>query len=361
MRDSVPIQEIERILILRTDGIGDVLNSTPAISALRDAYRDAHISAVVRPLGAEILLLNPHIDEALIYDVDNVHRSPITRLRFLRQLRAGRYDLAVILRNSSRCNLMAYLSGARYRIGRTSERKRFSFTLTHGVSSRDPKGTKHEIDRNMDVVRLIGAKNGARELILHLSKEERAWAQNFLCRQGVGASGHVPLLVGIHPGGSSFDKLWPAENFARAANRLMQEFAARIMLFSGPGEDALAQSIQRIMVYERRKLKLATPAVISAAGLRLRQFAALVERCSLFLCNDSGPMHIAAALKVPTVAVFGPTDHVRWKPCSENAAIVRKDMDCWPCSAHKCKKGFECIKSLPVDHLLDAVYSVLDA
>jgi heptosyltransferase-2 len=352
-------QDIERILILRTDGIGDVLNCTPAISALRYAYRDAHISAVVRPPGAEILFLNPHIDEILVYDVHGLHKSPIARLRFLRHLWAGCYDMAVVLHNSSLCNLMAYLSRARYRIGRKSERKRFSFTLTHGVSSRDPKGTKHEIDRNMDIVRLIGAcEDGAGELVLRLSEEERAWARDFLCRQGVGARHASPLLVGIHPGGSSFDKLWPAENFAHVATRLMQELEARIILFSGPGEDDLVRSI-RGAIREERKLKLATP-VIFTAGLRLRQLAALIEKCSLFICNDSGPMHIAAALKIPTVAVFGPTDHVRWKPRSENAVIVRRDMDCWPCSAHKCKRGFECIKSLPVGDVLDAGYSMLN-
>jgi heptosyltransferase-2 len=103
-----------------------------------------------------------------------------------------------------------------------------------------------------------------------------------------------------------------------------------------------------------------TPDVITIAGPPLRQFAALLEKCSIFLCNDSGPMHIAAALKVPTVAIFGPTDHVRWRPRSEKASIVRKDVDCWPCSAHKCRRGFECIKTLPVDWVLKAADSMLN-
>jgi heptosyltransferase-2 len=123
------------------------------------------------------------------------------------------------------------------------------------------------------------------------------------------------------------------------------------MLFGGPGEDDLVQGVLSPMIRPP----------ICAVIPRLRQFAALVERCSLFLCNDSGPMHIAAALKVPTVAVFGPTDYVRWKPRNENAVIVRKDVDCWPCGAHKCERGFECTKSLPVNDVLDAGCSILDA
>ncbi len=337
------VQGIERILVLRTDGIGDVLNSTPAISALREAYRDAHISVLARHPGIEVLLLNPHIDELLAYDAT-------ARLRSIKKLRARCYDMAIVLHNSSWCNLMAYLSGAQYRVGRRSERKRFSFTLTHRVSSRDPKGTKHEIDRNMDVVRLVGAEDGTQELIFRLSVEERAWAKDFLRREDI----YTPL-VGIHPGGSSFDKLWPAENFAHAAIELAKRLEAKIMLFCGPGEEALLQGIQRHMADQSH-----TPDVITIAGLPLRQFAALLEKCSIFLCNDSGPMHIAAALKVPTVAIFGPTDHVRWGPRSEKAVVVRRDMDCWPCSAHKCRKEYECIKTLPVDWALKAADSILD-
>jgi len=351
MKDLDPIQDIKKILVLRPDGIGDVLNSTPAILALREAYPEAHLSVVVSPAGAEVLSLNPSVDEILIYDTGGLHRSLAAKLRFIKKLRADRYDAVVIMRNSSMCNLIAYLSGARYRIGRKSERKRFSFTLTHGVRSRDPKGTKHESDRSMDLVRLIGAESEDRELILYLSEEERAWAGDFLHRQSIEVSDGSPPIVGIHPGGSSFDKLWPAENFGEVANRLIQKFGAKIMLFGGPGEDNLIQTIQKTMKH--------TP--IHATGIRLRQFAALVEKCSLFLCNDSGPMHMAAALGVPTAAIFGPTDHVRWKPLNKKAVIVRRDMDCWPCSAHRCKREFECIKSLPVNDVLDAGCRILDA
>ncbi len=342
------IQGIDRILVLRPDGIGDALNSTPALSALRNAYRDAHISVVLKPSGAEILYLNPHIDEVIVYDPDGLHSSLTAKLRFLSRLRAEDYDMAIVLKNSSWCNFMSYASGARYRIGRKSERKSFSFTLTDGVRSHDPKGTKHEVDRNMDLARLAGADDESSKLFLRLSEDERAWAQDFIHNKGVDPASS---LVGIHPGGSSFDKLWPAENFACVADQLAQEPGARIMLFSGPGEDALADGIRETMIHSS----------VCATGISLRQSAALIERCSLFICNDSGPMHIAAALKIPTVALFGPTDHVRWQPRNEKTVIVRKNMDCWPCSAHKCRKEFECMKSLPVDGVLDAVYWMLDA
>ena len=342
------IQNIEKILIFRPDGIGDALNSTSAISALRHAYRDAHISIVLRPPGAEILSLNPHIDEIVVYDPDGLHSSLTARLHFLKGLRDGGYDLAVVLRDSAWCNFMSYISGAPYRIGRRAERRMFSFTLTHAVRKRDPKGTKHEIHRNMDVVRLAGAENEENgELVLCLSEDERAWAQDFLHSRDADPAA---LLVGIHPGGSSYDKLWPAEYFAHVSNQLAQIYGARIILFSGPGEDTLMEQVQSLMTH---------PPIL-ADRLKLRQSSALMERCSLFLCNDSGPMHIAAALKVPTVAIFGPTDYVRWGHGGCEAVIVRQNMDCWPCSAHRCRKEFECIKSLPISKVLDAGCSMLD-
>lgn len=340
--------DIKKILIIRTDGIGDVLNSTPAISALRKTYQDIHISVVVKPRGAEILSLNLDIDEIIIYDPDIKHKSFIDKIKFFKKLRLENYDTAIVLHNSSMGNLMAYASSAKIRVGRKSEPKRFSHTLTHWVSNQDPKGTKHEIERNIDIVNLLHTQNGSHQLKFYLSDEERKYAEDFLNRNVLNdynAKNPFFRLVGIHPGGSSYDKLWSPENFAEVANRLIKEFNAKIIIFSGPNEDKLIQSITEKIDYP---IKI-------ASGVQLRQFASLVERCSLFLCNDSGPMHIASALSVPIVAIFGSTDYIRWRPNNQNAKVVRKDMDCWPCSAHKCKKNFECTKTLPVSQVWDAI------
>lgn len=333
-------------MILRPDGIGDAINSTPAISALRKSYPIAHISLVASPLNAEIFALNPNIDEIIVYN----EKSLRGKLHFCENLRLGNYDLAVVLCNVPECNLMAYLSGSRYRFGWKYPRRKLGFVLTHRFNQRDPKGTKHEVDRNMDIVRLAGADGDNKELSLCLSEEERAFAQDFIYSHNLDKNPKSPI-IGIHPGGSAHEKLWSAENFAIIADRLISEFNAQIIIFNGPGEEDLAKRIQNAMINKP----------IFAAGLKLRHFAALVERCSLFICNDSGPMHIAAALKVPITAIFGPTDHVRWRPYNEKAIVVRKDMDCWPCSINKCKKSFECIKSLPVDNVWNIVSKQFDA
>lgn len=295
---------------------------------------------------------NPDIDSILVYDPKNIQKSFRSKIDFIRKLRTDRYDLAIVLRNSSGCNFMAYLSKARYRVGRKAEGKAFNFTLTHAIDIFDPKGTKHEIDRNLDVVCAVGADIIDRKLILQLSEEEKDYAEKLIVEKF-----NIPIhtskrfcLVGMHPGGSSYDKLWPSENFAEIANRLIKNFNSCIMLFNGPGEEKLAEEIKNLMKI---------PPIL-VHGIGLRKMSALIEKCSLFICNDSGPMHIAAALNVPTVAIFGSTDHIRWRPYNDRAVIVRRYMECWPCSAHKCKRDFECTKLLPVEDVWKAINGIDD-
>ena len=153
------------------------------------------------------------------------------------------------------------------------------------------------------------------------------------------------FLVGIHPGGSSFDKRWPEENYAQVADTLATSIRC---------EDFDSQRSRRSRIRKKHPENCTIRIHCLRPEVNTR-LAALIKRCDFFVCNDSGPMHIAAALDVRTVAIFGPTDYVAWKPLSEEATIVRRDMPCWPCSAHKCKIGWECTKKLTVDTVWDRV------
>ena len=334
------LPNIEKILIIRNDGIGDLLNSTPAIAMLRQNYVDAEITVLVQPLNAPILVGNPDIDRVLIFDRSNEHRRLRDRLRFYQNLRREKYDLAVVMRTASWCNFVAFLSGARYRLGRYQ--KRFKSTLTHPWRGRYKKGEVHEVDRNLDLVELICNGDRHRRLTLNLLDDEIEGTRQLLTDWGIAPH---DFLVGIHPGGSSFDKRWPEENYAQVADALVHEYGAKILILRGPDEAELERNLQSAVQSKS----------IGYAPGSIRELAALIKHCNLFVCNDSGPMHIAAALDVPTVAIFGPTDHVAWKPLSDAATIVRRDMPCWPCSAHKCKIGWECTKKLAVNTVWNEV------
>lgn len=334
------LPNIRKILIIRNDGIGDLLNSTPAIAMLRQNYADAEITVLVQPLNAPILVGSPDVDRVLVFDPTSAHRRIRDRLRFYQSLRREKYDLVVVMRTASWCNLLAFLSGARYRLGRYQ--KRFKNLLTHTWRGQYEKGETHEVDRNLDLVRLVCYGDGHRQLVLNLLADEIKSAKQLLADWEITSN---DFLVGIHPGGSSFDKRWPEENYARVADALVRDYNAKILILRGPDEAELERTLQNAVQSKS----------IAYAPKSIRELAALIKHCNFFVCNDSGPMHIAAALDVRTVAIFGPTDHVAWKPLSEEATIVRRDMPCWPCSAHKCKIGWECTKKLTVDTVWDQV------
>lgn len=339
LENNAPLPNINKILVIRVDGIGDLLNSTPAISLLRENYPAAEITVLAQPLNAPVLMGNPGVDRVLTFARDGEHRGLKARLRFYRALRRERFQLVVAMQTGMWPHLIAFLSGAPYRLGRYQ--KRFRSTLTHAWHGKYPKGETHEVDRNLELVRLICEGEGRRKLKFHLLPNEVADAKAQLTSYGISAD---TFLIGIHPGGSSFDKRWPEKQYAELADRLVQQYNATILLLRGPEEEALTYNIQQAMQF---------PAIVHAPET-IRELGALLSCCNLVVCNDSGPMHLAAALDVPMVAVFGPTDHIAWHPLSENAAIVRRDMPCWPCSAHKCKIGWECTKKLPVAPVWEA-------
>lgn len=340
MVSNCRLPNIRKILIIRNDGIGDLLNSTPAISLLRQNYPGAEFTVLTRSSTAPILIGNPDVDRILTFDRQGAHQRLMSRLKFYLGLRREKYDLVVAMRTASWSHFLSCLSGARYRLGR--RQKRFKSTLTHVWRERYRKGYVQEVDRNYDLVGLICEGDGDRRLVFKVLDEEFAHAKRQLADWGIAPNDD---LVCIHPGASSFDKRWPEENYAEIADALVRERRAKVLILRGPEETALAWNIQSAMQADS----------IAYAPKSVRELGALIQCCSLVVCNDSGPMHIAAALDVPTVAIFGPTDHVAWKPLSKNATVVRRDMPCWPCSAHKCKIGWECTKKLRVDLVWEKV------
>ncbi len=339
------LPNIDKILVIRVDGIGDLLNSTPAIALLRANYPTAEIAVLTRPINAPVLTANLDVDRVILFDSEDKHHGLTAQLRFYRDLRSEKFQLAVALQTGTWPHLVARLSGAPYRLGRYQ--KRFRSTLTHAWRGRYRKGENHEVDRNLELVRLVCNGEGARELKFHLLPNEIDAAKTHLASCGLDVD---TFLIGIHPGGSSFDKRWPEKRYAELADRLACQYNAAILLLRGPKEEVLIYNIQQAMQ---------SYATVHAPET-IRELGALLSCCSLVVCNDSGPMHLAAALDVPTVAIFGPTDHVAWHPMSENASVVRQDMPCWPCSAHKCKIGWECTKRLPVQTVWDAATATIE-
>lgn len=337
-----------RILLTRTDRLGDVVLSTPAIKATREKYPKAHIAFMVRPYAREIIEGNPDLNEVIVYDKYGKHRSLFSTVMFALSLRKKKFDLAIMLHPTNRVHLIAFLAGIPKRVG--FDRK-LAFLLTNRMPHTKEKGEKHELEYTLDLLRLADISAKGRELSVTVCKKDVVTAGKMLEEYHVGFG--VPLMA-VNPGASCASKRWTPENFAILCDNLAKKFRARILIVSDRSNAEFANAVAGKMRHEPVNL---------AGKTTVGELAALLSKCALFISNDSGPVHIASALKVPVISIFGRNDPGlsprRWAPTYEKSVVFHKDPGCDPCLAHTCKKGFKCLHAVTPEEVLSAASSLL--
>jgi heptosyltransferase-2 len=340
--------DFKRILVVRTDRIGDVLLSTPAIRALRYNYPAAYIAVMVSPYAKEIVEGNPDIDEVIIYDKDFKHRSWLRSLKFASRLGKKHFDLALILHPTNRAHLIAFFAGIKRRVG--FDRK-LGFLLTDRIRHTKQEGQKHELEYSLDLVRHLGIQPQDKQLVMPIKPESEKWAEELFSRESLNAQ---DKLLGIHPAASCPSKIWPAERFAQAADKLADRYGFKVLIFSGAKDIRLAETL---------KNNLRHPAVNLAGKTSVSQLASVLKRCRLFISNDSGPVHIACAVGVPVISIFGRSQKglspQRWGPLGRKDKILHREVGCIECLAHNCVKDFVCLKSISVDDVISAADSIM--
>ena len=333
---------VDSILFIRIDRIGDVVVSLPAIEAFHAIFPRATISVLVKKENAPILKNIPWIDE--IIDYEGFIRTALI-------IRKKRFSMAVdlLMDYSIRTALLAFLSGAGIKVGFDIERRGRVFSLALKPDARQ----KSMGENIMDLARFVGRACGSGGNMtgkicpkLFISDEDKESMEAFL--REIGAREN-DMLIGVHPGGKFSSQRWPAEGFAELAERIRKRYNARILIFGGQ-EDA--KTIKKIASLMETK-----PLVI--VGLPLDKVAALVSMLNLLVCNNSGVLHIAAALEVPTVSTMGPTVPYLWWPQGEGHIVVRHELPCSPCSRAACKKHI-CLKSITVNEMEKAVYEQMN-
>ncbi|HDN67487.1 MAG: hypothetical protein B1H40_01275 [Candidatus Latescibacteria bacterium 4484_181] len=346
-----------RILVISLAGIGNTLLSTPAVRLLRETFPEAHIAALVMFKGArELLETNPYIDEVLYWDFLN--RNPIRSLNFLFYLRKRKFDVSLNAYPANRreYNLISFLIGAKKRLGHRYNHQdslNFNFLNNRTIHEEDER---HDIEENIALVQVLGCKGReGRGGEIWLADADRRFAEEWLSKEKL----EDGLLIGFHPGTARFKnqqrRRWAKEKFAQLADILSKRYKAKTIIFGGPDEIQLAEEILALMECKGYLAK----------GITLRQTAALIERCDLFVSNDSGLMHVAAALKVPVVAIFGPTNPVWVRPYCTKYTIVRKELPCSPCFFYSpqplsCRRGdFACIDQIDVEDVLNGVMKLM--
>ncbi len=311
---------VKRILILRYRFIGDTILTVPFLRNLRYAEPDAHIVWVVAPGSSEVVQGIPYVDELIYWDPVTIHadsrgthRTFGDKLRFILGLRSQKFDKVYVLKRSLSSALMAFFSGARERIGFDTEGR--GFLLTKRVPYRHDQ---HEVENFLDVLRADGIAIQDDYLESWITFEEGRSADELLVREGVAPEEKLVLL---HPFAATPQRGWPLEDFARLAV-LLREQGVRVGVLGSPREKELFEPLRTLF----------GPDCVDFVGkCPLRVTMALLKRCALFIGNDSGIMHLAAASGIPLVALFGPQSPVKFGPWSEKAAILYKAFSCSPC------------------------------
>lgn len=331
-------EDTKRILVINVNWIGDVLLTTPTMRAIRERFPNAYISCLVVDWCKDILADNPHIDGLISYEKKGKHRSVLGKISLLRQIRKKHFDTVFVLHRSRTRALLAYLSGAKYRIGYNTKKR--GCLLTAKI---EPSRKKlHKLDYFLGILEPLSLDINKldKELVLSVNTEDERFIFELLKTYNIDKK---DFLVGLNPGANWSPKCWTVSGFAELADKLINKYNAKIVITGNKKDRILAKEIAN---------KMQNEPLIMAGKTTLCQLAALIKRCNLFISADSGPMHMAAAIKTPLIALFGPTSSQETGPIgSGRYKIIQKKVDCQPCKVIKCKNNL-CMKSItPADVL----------
>jgi len=342
---------VRDILIIKLSSMGDIIHSLPVAHALREGFPEAHITWLVDAGYEDLLVGNPDVDEVVTFRRARWGKAAYLAggfsevVEFARCLRCRRLDMAVDLQGLFRSGLIAYLSGARVRLGFENAREMSGMFYSHQVSV--PRTKLHAVDRYMLVARFLGIPSNGREFPIVPSSDDRGHVDSFLASYGIGGR---DALVVLAPAARWPTKRWQWEKFAGLANFFNHKPSTYSVLI-GDRNDA--------PLLERISARMRSSPVIAAGCLTLRQLAHLLARADLFVTNDSGPMHLASAVGAPTLAIFGPTDPELTGPYGSRHRVVRSSLPCVPCLSRRCPVGLECMHAIGVDEMIEAAEELL--
>jgi heptosyltransferase-2 len=337
---------MQRILIRATNWVGDAVMSLPALEAIRSRFPEAHISVLARPWVADIYARESFADNIIPYTAGHGFRDLAGKLAAARQLRSMRFDAAILLQNAFEAAALVWLARIPVRIG--YDRDGRGRLLTHAI----PVPAKGEIPPHERFYYLELLRRAGLIPCLPDTDRIRLGSTAGAARSGQERFRRLGMqdVIGISPGAAYGNaKRWLPERFVEAAARL----GGSVALFGSAGERSLCDSIAE-------GLRLRGVQVHNFAGeTSLREFIDLAAACRAYLTNDSGGMHIASALSVPTVAVFGSTDHVATGPTGPLARVVREPVECSPCLLRECPIDHRCMMRVSAERVVQVAGELL--
>ncbi len=356
-------RKVQRLLVRGTNWVGDSVLSLPALRQIRECFTHARITLLVLPWVSGVYEDCAAVDEVLIYDRERTHWGVWGKLRLIQDLRKHQFDAAILFQNAFEAAVVTALAGIPIRAG--YDRDSRGWLLSHKAKLDPQIFGLHQTFYYADLVdQLLGCRRSALmaprqepsrfaaaampDIGLHVGSLRKHQARTALQMQGVDFGRTV---VGVNPGahyGSA--KRWLSESYAALLDRLVQERNASVVIFGAPKERAIAETIQSAMRYKP---------IILSGKTQLAELIAMISCCDLFITNDSGPMHLAAALRVPMVAIFGSTDEIATGPMSPAAVVVNKRVECSPCLLRECPIDHRCMTRISVDEVYQQAVRVI--
>jgi len=349
------ISAAKRILIRGTNWVGDSVISVPAMSEIRRLFPEAHISLLVRPWVRDIYSAVDFVDEILEYDKNGGHRGLTGFVRLVSDLRLRRFDLAILLQNAFEAALIAWAARIPRRIGYARDGR--SLLLTDAIEIDPEVGKIHQAYYYLGILSGLGLlesrpwENRERppSARIGVRDADRAAAVGILRSGGIREK---DLVVGINPGAFYGEaKRWFPDRYAAVADALAEQLGARILLF---GAQSDLPVVKEVAAHMKR------PNLVLAGRTTLGQLMALIKECRLLITNDSGPMHMAAALDVPQLAIFGSTSEIATGPLNCRARVIKHPVACNPCFLRVCPTDFRCMKEISIQEVVEAARQALE-
>ncbi len=334
----------EKILIIQTAFLGDVILTTPLIKAVRKKYPQSQIFFLAIPQTKELLENNPYLDEIIVYDKKGKEKGFLSFLKLIKTINSIRFDLTFVPHRSLRSALLTYFTRIPQRIG--FNKSSGSFLLTKKIRYIQ---NHSEIKRNLSLLleeELFSEKEFLPELFP--SEEDFKYVESLFENWGIQKN---DKMVGIAPGSIWETKRWLPERFGEVAKALIEKLGLKVVFIGGKEDELLCMEISRDMK---------SKPFIAAGKLTPLQSAALISRCKVVLSNDTAPMHIAVAMRILVIAIFGSTvPEFGFAPTGEKDIIIQKEVYCRPCGIHgrrRCpEKHFKCMNEITSEEVFDVV------
>jgi len=343
----VNTETVKRILVRGPNWLGDAVMCEPTLRGLRSLFPEAQIALLVKPYVAEVFVGHPAVTRVLTYDSKGRHAGLTGKWALAGQLRQQGFDLAVLFQNAFEAALLSFLAGVPRRCGYAIDGR--GLLLSDPIALPDRRSPPHLVRYYWDILKPLGLTGDpAAPRLVVFPEEEQAMEERFV-KGGLPAS---DLVVGINPGSTGGRaKRWLPERFAEAADRLCRTIResrgqqVSVVIVGGKEEEPLGREIAA---------RLSSRSLVLSGATTIRELMAALKRCEVLLTNDSGPMHVANALQVPVVSIFGSTDWRKTAPFGNPDGLVRQPVDCAPCMLLECPIDHRCMTRVTVDQVYEA-------